>query len=164
MLGSMFWGQLLNTFICTCIYIYILIWISFLESRNIRWNHTTFKEDNIFLKGEKWFVKILQMRFALPDFLFIKNGLCISTIKSLGIKTGLNEREAYVNMPPLGWKWGQFSVLLRYQCPVERKIPQNAEASGQNKNSASVEWRGDAGRLCVKALFPGDTVSLNLIA
>jgi hypothetical protein len=44
------------------------------------------------------------MRFALPDFLFIKNGLCISTIKSLGIKTGLNEREAYVNMPPLGWK------------------------------------------------------------
>jgi hypothetical protein len=47
----------------------------------------------------------------------------------LRIKTDLNEREAYVNTPPLSWKWEQFSILLIYQCPVEKKIRQNAAAS-----------------------------------
>lgn len=108
-------------------------------------------------------VKIFQVRFALPDFLFIKNGVCISTIKSLGIKTDFNEREAYVNMPPLGWKWGQFSVLRRYQCPVERKISQNAEASVQHKNPDSAEWRENR-EGCVGGFVSWEAASLNLIA
>lgn len=103
------------------------------------------------------------MRFALPYFFFIKNGVCISTIKSLGIKTDFNEREAYVNMPPLGWKWGQFSVLCRYQCPVERKISQNAEASVQHKNPASAEWRKNQ-EGCVRGFVSWEAASLNLIA
>lgn len=67
--------------------------------------------------------------FSYGFFSLIKNAFCISITKSLRIKTDLNERGAYVNIPPLSQKWEQFSFLLKYQHPAEKKIPQNAQAS-----------------------------------
>lgn len=57
------------------------------------------------------------------------------------IKADLNERGAYVNTTTFELEMEQFSSLLRYQRPVEKKILQNAQASAENENSASMEWR-----------------------
>lgn len=62
----------------------------------------------------------------------------------------------------MNWKWEQFSFLLRYQCPVEKKILQSAQASAENENSQRGVENWEAGE---DALFSGgDTATFKLIA
>lgn len=138
------------------LYVHINFYFNLLVGKHIR-NRITFRQ-NMKIKNERCFAKILPLTVFSVFLIQLKKkknafyAFCISTTKSLRIKTDLNERRAYVNTTTFELEMEQFSFLLRYQRPVE-KILQNAQASAQNENSASMELRtGKVGKILY---FPG---------